>query len=129
MESWKNTPAPEKAEGEKKEEEKEKVVSKEGLLNRNFGKNVEKPSEALFYRNGILNRPKYQENLAKQREETRASEIKKVKEKLGMIEEKPISKEGFLNRNFGKKTEKPLSPEGLLNRNFGKNKERPQGTA
>jgi hypothetical protein len=63
MESFNNIPPQEKP-----EEEKDKPFSEEGLLNRNFGKDVEKPSEADFYRNGILNRPKFQENLRKQRE-------------------------------------------------------------
>ena len=36
----------------------EQAFSKEGLLNRNFGKDSTIPSEAAVYRNGILNRAK-----------------------------------------------------------------------
>ncbi len=118
MESFNNPPAPqEKTEEEKKAEEKEQAFSSEGLLNRNFGKDVEKPSEALFYKGGILNRPKYQENITQQREEREkkdAEKIQELRQQLGITPEKKAD-EG----------EKPFSAEGLLNRNFGKSKERP----
>ncbi len=120
MESFNNPPAPqEKTEEEKKAEEKEQAFSSEGLLNRNFGKDVEKPSEALFFKGGILNRPKYQENITQQREEREkkdAEKIQEIRKNLGIATEK--TDDGV---------EKPFSPEGLLNRNFGKNRENLDG--
>ena len=93
----------------------EQPFSKEGLLSRNFGKDVEKPSEALFYRDGILNRPKFQENILQQREQREkedADKLQKIREDLGIAENKTTEP-----------GEQPFSPEGLLNRNFGKSKE------
>jgi polyhydroxyalkanoate synthesis regulator phasin len=107
---------PEKKPEVKKEEEKEQPFSKEGLLNRNFGKDVEKPSEALFYKGGILNRPKFQEMAREQREQREredAEKIAKLRGELGIAAESQPAESG----------EQPFSPEGLLNRNFGKNKE------
>jgi len=98
----------------KKEEEKEQAFSKDGLLNRNFGNDVEKPSEALFYRDGILNRPKFQEMAREQREQREkedAEKLQKLREELGIQPENKTGESG----------EQPFSPEGLLNRNFGKN--------
>jgi hypothetical protein len=43
----------------------EQPFSKEGLLNRNFGMDVKKPSSTLFYRDGILNRAMFHENFNK----------------------------------------------------------------
>jgi hypothetical protein len=109
---------PEKKPEVKKEEEKEQAFSKEGLLNRNFGKDVEKPSEALFYKGGILNRPKFQEMAREQREQREKEDAEKLqglREQLG-IADNPENKTGETG-------EQPFSPEGLLNRNFGKNKE------
>lgn len=92
--------------------ETEKPFSEEGLLNRNFGKDVEKPSEALFYRDGILNRPKFQEMIHGQREKEDAEKLQQIREELGIVEGKPVES-----------GERPFSPKGLLNRNFGGNKE------
>jgi len=61
---------------------KDKTFSPEGLLNRNFGKDVEKPSDALFYRDGILNRQKYQENIRAEREKQDEVKAKTMKERL-----------------------------------------------
>lgn len=52
----------------------EQPFSKEGLLNRNFGKDVEKPSSALFYRDGILNRAKFHETFSKVSDRVRNQE-------------------------------------------------------
>ena len=101
------------SEGQDNSEEKDKAFSPEGVLNRNFGKDVEKPSEAQFYRDGILNRPQYQENLRKQRDEKLEALRKDI---LGEASEPR-------EQHSPEATEKPFSPEGLLNRNFGKKNE------
>lgn len=87
-------------------------------MNRNFGKDVEKPSETLFYEGGILNRPKFQEMAQQRREQHKkedADKLQKLREDLGIASNS--------ENKTNEAGEQPFSPEGLLNRNFGKNKE------
>jgi hypothetical protein len=53
---------------------KKPAFTPEGVLNRNFGKDISEPSEAQFYGDGILNRPKFQESLRAQRQEEAVQE-------------------------------------------------------
>ena len=50
---------------ESTETKPEQPFSKEGMVNRNFGKDVEKPTEALFYKGGVLNRAKFHESFGR----------------------------------------------------------------
>ena len=54
-------------------------------MNRNFGKDVEKPSEALFYKGGILNRPKFQEMAREQREQREKEDNVVIYERRGTV--------------------------------------------